>query len=79
MFKLIMALALLAGLLGFVNAAKASEYLKCTQQAINPYKGRPMSAGSGTQWIKKDGDKLTVASEFEFMQQAYASLQGLKK
>jgi hypothetical protein len=79
LFKVLVTASIIAILAGFAKAARADEYLKCTQQAINPYKGKPMSAGLGPVWIKRSGDTYTSTTEFEFNKEMYQKLSNLKK
>jgi hypothetical protein len=74
-YRVILGAAVILTLTGIAQA----DYLKCSKQAINPYKGKMMSAGAGTVWIKKTGTGYTESSEFEAMKEAYATLQDLKK
>jgi hypothetical protein len=48
-----------------VGVARADDYLKCTQQTLNPVKVRLMSAGLGTVIVKKSGDSYKISDENE--------------
>lgn len=76
LIKLVTALMFL-GL--FIGVARADEYLKCSKQVINPYKGKPMSAGAGSIWLKKSGDKVSESSEFEMLKEEFSKITTLKK
>jgi hypothetical protein len=75
-YRVILGVAVVLTLTGI---ARADEYLKCSKQAINPYKGKMMSAGAGTIWVKKSGTGYVESSEFDAMKEAYSTLGGLKK
>lgn len=70
----------IAAMLLISAMANANEHYKCTQQVINPYKGRAMSAGNGAKWFKRDSKgNLVESNEFEFTKEAYSQLNSLKK